>query len=148
MSAVYENHLDLLYSVGGTSKITWLTVPVTSWSAPNILAYSWNQMQFYNLRIQDEHGGGGSAILPQLSSWSWMAVTHDSTLAPLLTGCCSMNDGFIALGRDLSNQGQSVAFCVRNFQPLNHLWKFQLQYYISDCRMSRCYIHCWPTLLE
>lgn len=69
MSAVYENHLDLLYSVGGTSKITWLTVPVTSWSAPNILVYSWNQMQFYNLRIQDEHGGGG-----QLSSLSCL---HD-----------------------------------------------------------------------
>lgn len=64
MSAVYENHLDLLYSVGGTSKITWLTVPVTSWSAPNILAYSWNQMQFYNLRIQDEHGGGGVSYPP------------------------------------------------------------------------------------
>lgn len=138
----------------GTLKITWLTIPVISWSAPNILAYTWNQMQFYNLRIQDEHGGG-SAILPRpspgtlvITSWSWMAVTHDSTLAPLLTGCCSRNDGFIALGRDLGSQGQSVAFSVRNFQPLNHLVQFQLQYYSSDCRMSRCYIHCWPTLLE
>lgn len=61
MSAIYENHLDLLYSVRLWKLCGW-TIPVISWSAASILAYTWNQMQFYNLRIQDEHWGGGGQL--------------------------------------------------------------------------------------